>query len=191
MHSKRPADLPVSGERRSFAGKELHAYTGRDNRLPRQIARCGRACRRGLSSNGTELLGKASFRPDNKYAYRARRKVTPPRRWKWPTSSPAAPMRCTESLPRSTNDRKPVASSLPARCAASVCFGGGALLCCSRCRSVALSHESCLRFALRPIHGFVGSPVPLAFSPALVSGLGAAPEDRDTQTSNHTKADHR
>jgi hypothetical protein len=102
----------------------------------------------------------------------------------------AAPMRCTASLPSSTTDRKPVASSLPARCAASVCFGGGAPLSCG-CRSVALSHESCLRFALRPIHGFVGSPVPLAFSPALVSGLGAAPEDRDTQTSNHTKADHR
>ena len=31
----------------------------------------------------------------------------------------------------------------------------------------------------------------LAFSPALVSGLGNTPKDRDTQTSNHTKADHR
>ena len=75
---------------------------------------------------------------------------------------------------------------------ASVC-GAGALLwwrCLGDFRA-ALFHESFPRFAIRLIHGFVGSPVLPALSPALLSGLGNASEDRDTQTSNHTKADHR
>ena len=85
--------------------------------------------------------------------------------------------------------------ALPALCllAALASFGAGALLWCRWLGGfrAALSHESFPRFALRPIHGFVGSPVLPALSPALLSGLGNASEDRDTQTSNHTKADHR